>query len=424
VIPAANKNHRRAVRRYPSGMESEAMMFFGEFRIQPADPLLSIMGRFAADPRSRKMDLGVGVYRDDSGRTPVLAAVKDAERRLLQEQQSKSYLGSEGDPVFVKLMADRVFGAGASAEDGRLAGLQTPGGTGALLVAAELLAMNGAGRKVWLGTPTWPNHVPILAAAGLEIVTYELYEVATRRFRPDRLFEAIERAQPGDVIVLHGCCHNPTGADLDLDGWRHIADRMAERGLIPLIDLAYQGLGMGWDEDAAGTRLMLAGLPGALVAYSCDKNFGLYRDRVGALFVQGPSVAETQALWSTAVAIARRSWSMPPDHGAAVVRLILEDPALTLSWQTELSEMRARIARVRAGLAAYGKVAGIDLSGLAHEHGMFAMLPIGADAVERLREEAGIYMASSGRINLAGLQVDALPAFVAGLRAATEMALA
>lgn len=382
---------------------------------QPADSLLSLIRLFQEDPRADKIDLGVGVYRDALGNTPVFRAVKAAERVLMEEQPSKAYLGPEGDTGFLEMLRPLVLGDAVAAN--RVVALQTPGGTGALRLAGELIARTGEGRRIWVGRPTWPVHDPIFRAARLTIVDYDYFDMATQAVRFDALKAAITRAKPGDSMLLHGCCHNPTGADLGADEWREIAALIAERGVLPLLDLAYQGLGEGFVEDAAGVRTVLAQVPEALIAYSCDKNFGLYRERTGALFAV-TNATGTDTLSGNLFALARGNWSMPPDHGAAVVRTILESPPLRESWAAELTEMRERIAAVRAMLAAAGQAGPVDLAPIGRQHGLFATLKLDPDTIARLRSEHAIYMAGSGRINIAGLTADNVGKFIAALAAA------
>ncbi|WP_083671982.1 amino acid aminotransferase [Sphingomonas montana] len=365
---------------------------------QPADALLAVIGMHRADPRLDKIDVGVGVYRDETGATPVMRSVKAAERRLLAEQDSKSYLGAEGDQRFTDLLASIALGS-ERADDPRVTGIQTPGGTGALRLAAELIARTGRSPTVWVGTPTWPNHAPIFQAAGLTVRTTPYFDVVSADIDFDAMIDGLAQAKDGDVVLLHGCCHNPTGTTLSADQWRILAPIMVTRGLIPLIDLAYQGLGQGLEEDAAGARSLLAAVPEALIAYSCDKNFALYRERVGALWVQSSSAAVAVPVRENLLALARSLWSMPPDHGAAVVRLILEDELLTNDWCLELSGMRRRINDLRLLLGAVHPA----LAPIAHQEGLFALLPITPDDAAALRTDHGIYLPNSGRINVAGL---------------------
>jgi aromatic-amino-acid transaminase len=365
---------------------------------QPPDALLAVIGMHRADPRSHKIDVGVGMYRDESGATPVMRAVKAAEERLLKHQHSKGYLGAEGDQRYTDLLARLALGT-KLAESDRLTGVQTPGGTGALRLAAELTARSGRAPTVWIGTPTWPNHVPIFRAAGLAVETHAYFDADRSGVDMDGCLAALSRARAGDIVVLHGCCHNPTGARLTAEQWTALADLIAARGLVPMIDLAYQGLGQGLDADAAGTRLLLNAVPEAMVAYSCDKNFALYRERVGALWIQAATPSAVMPVRDALLMLARWIWSMPPDHGAAVVRTILEDDDLSERWLTELSDMRARIAAIRASLGEAHPV----LAHIAQQEGLFALLPIDSTAVASLRDRQAIYMPDSGRINVAGL---------------------
>jgi aromatic-amino-acid transaminase len=376
---------------------------------QPADALLGLIALHRADPRPGKIDLGVGVFRDDSGRTPVMHSVKAAEARLIDTQDSKSYLGAEGDVAYTEALAAVVFGGHASHD--RLTGVQTPGGTGALRLGAELLARANRAARVWIGTPTWPNHGPIFAEAGLETRSHRFFDPITASIDFAAMIEDLAEARAGDVLLLHGCCHNPTGVSFSRDQWRALADLCAARGLIPFVDLAYQGLGDGLTDDAAATRMIFDALPTALLAYSCDKNFGLYRDRVGALWVQSSSAATAGSVRSNVLTLARSLWSMPPDHGAALVRIILEDETLRAQWEAELDVMRARINGLRQALAA----ADSRLSTIAAQRGMFAMLPLSTNAIAALREDHGIYMAPNGRINIAGLHSETVPTFVQAL---------
>ncbi len=377
---------------------------------QPADALLALIGLFRDDPRSTKLDLGVGVYRDETGATPIMVAVKAAERILLESRTTKSYLGPEGDLAYVDLLKPIAFGADPGP---RMTGVQTPGGTGALRLGAELIAMAKPGAKVLVGTPTWPNHAPILKATGLALVAHPFFDAATQTIDFAALKAAVGAAGPGDVVLLHGCCHNPAGADLSDAEWDELAALLAERGVTPFVDLAYQGLGRGLDEDAYGTRRLIATLPEVIVAYSCDKNFGLYRERVGAVYVLARDEAAAASVKSNLAMLARVNWSMPPDHGAAIVRTVLESAELTAIWREELDRMGARVRAVRAALAA----AEPRLAYLARQQGMFSTLPLAKAQIESLRVDHAVYMAGSGRINLAGLQVGDVPAFVTALAA-------
>ncbi len=379
---------------------------------QAPDALLALIKLHAADPRADTIDLGVGVYRTGQGDTPVFAAIKAAERKLVESQDSKAYLGPDGDMGFVHALMPYVFGDDGTM-GGRIQGMQTPGGTGAVRLAVALARAAGA-TKVHLGVPSWPNHAQILADLPLAMAPFD-HARADGTANLDAVLAAIGGAREGEAVVLHGCCHNPTGIDYTPEQWDAIADAFAASPALPILDLAYQGLGHGMDEDAYGVRKVLAGVDEALVAYSCDKNFGLYRDRVGAFYVMAADGSQLEAIMSNANALARANWSMPPDHGAAAVRLVLRDPELTAQWQDELDTMRERMREVRAQLAAAGQVGGVDLTPLAGQNGLFSMLPLSREQIAALREDNGIYMAGSGRINVAGLTEGNIDKFLGAL---------
>lgn len=381
---------------------------------QPADALLALIKLHADDPRSDKIDLGVGVYRTGQGDTPVFGAIKAAEARLVETQDSKAYLGPEGDMGFVRALMPYIFGADPT-RGGRIEGMQTPGGTGGVRLAVALAKKAGVTR-VWMGTPSWPNHAQIFADLDLELKPFA-HSTKNGRADMDALRVAIGLAQTGDAILLHGCCHNPTGIDYTPAEWDEIAGLIADKGILPLLDLAYQGLGEGMEADAYGVRRVLDAVPETIVAYSCDKNFGLYRDRVGAAYIMVADPAKLPAAISNAYALARANWSMPPDHGAAAVRIVLEDEALTATWQDELDTMRARMSQVRAKLAEAGQIGGIDMAAVGSQHGLFSVLPLSAAQIATLRADHGIYMAGSGRINIAGLTTANIDTFIAALRA-------
>lgn len=381
---------------------------------QPPDVVLSLIKLFREDPRPGKIDVGVGVYKDAQGRTPVFAAMKAAERRLLETQDTKAYLGPEGDFGYLERLTPIIFGTGAAASD--LFAVQTPGGTGALRLAAELAKAGRPDARIWLGTPSWPIHAPIFAEAGLEVATFPHFDPKTQAITFDETMAALGGAGAGDVVLLHGCCHNPSGANPTADQWRELAGLIVERGLVPLLDLAYQGLGDGLDEDAAGLRIVMEAVDNAMVAYSCDKNFGLYRERTGALFVRGRAHAEV--VRTNVLKIARCAWSMPPDHGAAAVRLILEDEALTALWREELETQRLRLQAMREALAD----ADPRFEPIRAQRGMFSMLALTPSQVEALRRDHGVYMTGNGRINIAGLTAETIAPFAEAY--ATVMAAA
>ncbi|MHA6769062.1 amino acid aminotransferase [Sphingobium ummariense] len=382
---------------------------FAGLEPQKPDALLALIAQYRADPRADKIDVGVGVYRTETGETPVMRAVKDAEAALLSGQDSKSYLGAEGDQRFAQLIWQLI--SGKEQLGAHCFGLQTPGGTGALRVGAELLARARPDARVWIGEPTWPNHAPIFREAGLQVRTHAYLDASGGHIDFDAVISALTEAASGDVLLLHGCCHNPTGTQFSGEQWMALSDLCNRRGLVPFIDLAYQGLGDGMDEDAQGARRMLAAVPDALLAYSCDKNFAVYRDRVGALFVQSGTEQSLELARGNALTIARSLWSMPPDHGAAVVRTILDDPALRTVWENELAGMRDRLQAVRQGLAAAHPL----LTSVATQRGLFSLLPLSVEAVAAVRRTHGIYMPADGRINLAGLNQANLGRFVPGV---------
>jgi aromatic-amino-acid transaminase len=380
---------------------------------QPADALLALIKLHNADPRADKIDLGVGVYRTGQGDTPVFAAVKEAERRLVAMQVSKAYLGPEGDMGFVTALMPYVFGKADPAMGGRIEGMQAPGGTGSLRLALAMVRKAQV-KRIWMGVPSWPNHAQICADLGLELKTFNH---ATPEGTADiaALRAAIAEADNGDAFLLHGCCHNPTGIDYTEAHWDEIAGLVALKNILPVLDLAYQGLGAGMEEDAYGVRRVIAAVPEALVAYSCDKNFGLYRDRTGALYVMMADGSQLAAVMSNAHALARANWSQPPDHGAAAARIVMEDEALTAQWLDELDTMRKRMRQVRALLAAASKTGGVDLAPIGRQNGLFSIIPFTPEQVQAMREKHGIYFAGSGRINVAGLTTANIEKFIAAV---------
>jgi len=383
--------------------------FFDALGDVQSDSLLALIAMANADPRPDKIDVGVGVYRDGAGNTPILRAVKAAEMRLWETQQSKSYIGGFGDKRYTELLRPIVLGR--HADDDRIAGLHTPGGCGALSLGFKLIATAHPGAKVLVGTPTWPNHVPVVQAAELNIAEYHYYDRLETRIRFDEMMAALNGANKGDVALLHGCCHNPTGADLDEDQWRDVVEVVSQRGLIPFVDIAYQGLGRGFGEDAAGLHLLLDACDEVVIAQSCDKNFGVYRDRVGSLFLKTARADQTKRAMGHVVQIAREMWSMPPDHGAAAVRIVLDDEELRADWHAEVGEMRDRVNRIRA------QIAGADprLAYIGGQFGMFSMLPVTVEQVRDLRERHAIYMADSGRFNVIGMADHAVDRFIAAV---------
>ena len=370
------------------------------------DPILGLMIAFKADNRLEKIDLGVGVYQDDRGRTPVMASVKEAEARLMEVETTKSYQGMAGDPDYNHRLLELLFGGEHSIlKSGRIKSIQAPGGSGALKVGAEVIRRARPESKLWIGVPTWPNHVPLLGGTGFEIKEYPYYDLESHRIDSNQMIEALKQVPAGDLVLLHGCCHNPTGADLTHDQWDLIADLALERGFIPFIDTAYQGLGDGIDEDAYGMRMMADRLPEVIVASSCSKNFGLYRERTGSITFITKTPQQADIVVSQAMSTARSIYSMPPAHGALLVSMVLGDPALNHQWRSELEEVRLRIKAMRGLLcdSLAGNPAGMDFGHIKHQKGMFSFMGITSSQLERLRDEFGIYIVSSTRINLAGV---------------------
>ncbi|GIX31568.1 MAG: aminotransferase [Porticoccaceae bacterium] len=379
---------------------------FEQLKPLPPDPILGLSAAFRADPRPRKIDLGVGVYRDEAGRTPVMRAVKEAERRLLEREESKAYIAQTGVAEFNEGMLRLVLGPSHPAlAAGRAAAVMTPGGTGALRLAAELIRTANPDATLWVGDPTWANHVPVMAGAGLRLATYPYYRQGAASVSFDEMMAALQRARSGDAVLLHGCCHNPCGADLDEEQWRAVAELAERKGLLPFVDLAYQGFGRGLEEDAFGVRLLAERLPEVVVATSCSKNFGLYRERTGAALVVAQSAAAAAAAASHLAQVARTLYSMPPAHGGLLAAMVLEDPALREDWEAELAAMRSRMNRLRAELAERLAARGAprDFSFIRRQYGMFSFLGLDAGQIARLREEFGIYVVGSSRINVAGL---------------------
>jgi aromatic-amino-acid transaminase len=388
----------------------------------PPDPLLGVLKAFLADLRPDKLDLGVGVYRDQNGVTPVFRAVKAAERRLAETQATKCYIGAEGDAGFTAAARRLLLGEALDkALGGRFAGFQTCGGVGALRAGAETVRMAGP-RVVHLGDPSWAAYPGVLDAARVDWRTYPYFEPRAQAVRFDALMEAVGKAQGGDVFLIQASCHNPTGADLLADQWTELAAAFVETGAVPFLDVAYQGFGWGLDKDAAGVREVLARVPEALVAYSCSKNLGLYRERTAALFLLAQTPEAAQTALSNARAAAISAWAMPPDHGAAVARMVMEDAELSADWRAELAEARARVGALRARLADAAAAAGLDLEAIRTQTGMFSTLDLDLTQVRRLRDEFGVYMTDAARINVAGLTEATMAPFVRALTSVSAAA--
>jgi len=382
----------------------------------PQDRILALIAMFRADPRATKIDLGVGVYRDATGLTPVMRAVKAAGRRLWEVETTKTYTGLAGEPAFNAAMVAVILGDGLAALAARAASVATPGGTGAIRQALELIRMARPGAKVWLSAPTWPNHPSILRHLGMPMATYRYLDVATSGVDFAGLLADLEGVAAGDAVLLHGCCHNPTGAELSDDQWDRVIALLQRKGAVPFVDLAYQGFGAGLEADAGATRKIAAAFPEVLIAASCSKNFGIYRERTGILIVlTGPD--RRAVVQDNLNFLNRQNYSFPPDHGARLVTMILEDAALTADWKAELEAVRQTMLELRRALAAaLRRATGSDRFDFVAQHrGMFSRLGLTEAQVARLREAHGIYMVGDSRINIAGLNARTVPVLAAAM---------
>lgn len=371
----------------------------------PADPILGLAAAARADDNPDKVDLTLGIYMNEQGVCPVFRAVTEAQAALTAEEVSKAYLPPEGVAGFNPGMQDLVLGASHPAlADRRVSSIQTPGGCGALRIGAEIIHAAAPGARVWVSDPTWPVHLPLLGSVGLSFETYRYYDPGSHGVNFDGMVEDLKQVRPGDVVLLHGCCHNPCGADLSLAQWQVIADMAEAQGFMPFVDIAYQGLGDGLEEDAAGLRLLAERLPEMIIAASCSKNMGLYRERTGATLFVGKSRDNADALVSQALVAARKVYSMPPAHGALIAARILGDADLGDAWRSELVEMCGRINGLRTTLREKLEAAsGRDFAFIENEKGMFSFLGLSAEQAIRLREEHSVYMLNSSRINVAGV---------------------
>lgn len=398
------------------------MSMFEHISRVPGDAILGLIDAFKNDPRSRKIDLGVGVYRDNEGNTPILSTVKAAERHLVEHETTKSYIGSHGAEEYGQQILSLVFGVDSDILAQHRASLtQSPGGTGALRLAADFLRVNLAGRRIWISDPTWPNHIGIFSAAGIEIQRYP-YVDDQNRFVFDQMLDALRQIPKGDVVLLHACCHNPTGYDLSHEQWQAVLEVLRERCLLPLIDMAYQGFGHGLDEDAYGVRLLSAHLDAMIVTFSCSKNFGIYNERTGALILVAGNQEEMENVRSQAALTARENYSNPPAHGASVVSHILSNDTLHQQWLSEVSEMRQRIRSLREQLVNALESHGLRerFTCILEQNGMFSYLGISPEQVDYLRDEYGIYMVRSGRASMAGLRTEQIDYMAAALADAVE----
>jgi aspartate/tyrosine/aromatic aminotransferase len=376
---------------------------FETLQSAPADAILGLITEHKNDPRPQKVDLGVGVFRTAEGETPVLDVVKIAEQRLVDTQDSKAYIGTAGDPSFNAAMQQLTFADACDAD--RLMTIQAPGGSGSLRVAASLILRARSDATVWVSEPTWANHIPLLGGAGLTLEPYPYYDTAKHVIRIEQMLDTLGKAPAGDLVLLHACCHNPSGLDPSEDEWRAITDVIVERELVPFVDMAYQGFANTLDADAFAVRHMAGRVPEMIVTGSCSKNFGLYRDRVGTLSILAADAVSRDTVYSQVNNVVRTIYSVPPDHGAVVVSLILNDPELKAAWRLELAGMRGRLKEMRVLLndALKDRVPDDDFSHLVRATGMFCFLGVTADQVARLKTDFGVYMVNSSRINIAGI---------------------
>jgi len=382
---------------------------FANLKAQPADKILALMAAFREDPRSDKIDLGVGVYKDATGNTPVMRAIKAAEHQLWQEQTTKAYVGLVGDPAYGDAMIKLILDDAVPRDN--IGAAATPGGTGAVRQAFEMIRMANPDARVFVSNPTWPNHTSILKYLGIETIAYRYFDDETRGVDFDGMIADLKTARKGDVVLLHGCCHNPTGANLNPVEWQAVIDVLNEVGAIPMIDIAYQGFGDGLEADAVAVRMVAAGVPECLVAASCSKNFGIYRERTGLLMAISQDASQRALNQSTLAFLNRQNYSFPPDHGARLVTMILNDDALRADWASELEDVRLSMLGLRESLAGeLQRLTGSDrFSFLAQHRGMFSRLGASPEQVERMRAEHGIYMIGDSRLNIAGLNATTVP---------------
>lgn len=382
---------------------------FESLRLLPADPILGLSIAYAKDTNPQKVDLGVGVYKNDAGVTPIMQAVIAAEQLRIQQENTKAYTPPAGYAGANEACAQLIYGEGHSAvESNRVRTIQTPGGCGALRVAAELIQRAKAGASLWVSTPTWANHVPLLGSAGLKLREYPYYNYETHSIDFDAMLSTLETIPRGDLVLLHACCHNPSGADLSREQWNRVADVCEANGLIPFVDMAYQGFGEGIEEDAYGLRLLANRLPEVIIATSFSKNFGLYRERAGALSIVFADEAQANAGNSQLLSVTRALYSMPPAHGAALIDIILHSKELTGVWSNELTTMRERISGLRVNLvqSLNSLQSQRDFSFIADERGMFSFLGLSVEQVHKLKNEYSIYMTDTSRISVAGLTAE------------------
>jgi len=378
---------------------------FDHLPILPPDSILGLAAACRADTNPNKVDLTIGIYMDEAGLCPVFDAVKQAQRALVDEEITKAYIPPQGDQAFLDGMTDLILGADLLASrKGAVAAVQTPGGCGAVRLGAEVLKASGAGGKVWVSDPTWPVHIPLIGSVGLELTQYRYYDPGTHGVNFQGMVDDLTGAQKGDIVLFHGCCHNPSGADLNAEQWQVVAQMAAEQGFTPIIDLAYQGFGDGLEQDVFGLRALVDNTPEVVIAASCSKNMGLYRERTGLAIFVGQDARAAQATGSQATAAARRIYSMPPAHGAIIAGRILSDAKLRQEWQAELTAMCRRINSLRVDFGDRLQAAtGRDFGFIAEEKGMFSFLGLSKEQALQLRSDKGLYMLDSSRINVASL---------------------
>jgi len=392
---------------------------FDHVNAVPPDPILGIIAAHAADPNPKKIDLGIGVYRDEQGDTPILECVKKAEQILDSTQTTKSYLGPPGVKGFNSAITELIFGKDSAVlSDDRVRTVQTPGGTGALRVGADLIKAVTPDATVWMSDPTWANHYAIFPAAGLKTEIYPYFDGEKSALRFNDMMDALRQRGPDDVVLFHACCHNPCGVSPNPEQWEAITDLAAERGFTPMIDMAYLGFERGIEEDALSVRLFAEKCPELILASSCSKNFAVYRERVGAISVMGKNSEKAANVLTVINSLTRQNYSMPPTHGTGIIDIILHDEELTELWLSEVTGMRNRINGLRKTLVEKIHTAGIekDFSFLERQSGMFSFLGLSVDQVTRLREEFSIYTVNSARVNIASFNDSNIDYFVGALR--------
>ncbi|WP_166417949.1 amino acid aminotransferase [Cochlodiniinecator piscidefendens] len=382
---------------------------FTNLKPQPADKILQLIQMYREDPRDTKIDLGVGVYKDATGNTPVMRAVKSAEQKIWEDQTSKAYTGLAGDPAFGDAMVSLVLGNAVDRD--AVAAVATPGGTGAIRQALELIKMSNPDATVWISNPTWPNHPSIIKYLGMKMGEYRYFDSETRGVDFDGMIEDLSNIPAGDVVLLHGCCHNPTGANLTLAQWAEVIAVLQETNAIPFVDIAYQGFGDGLEEDAAAVRMIASEMPETIIAASCSKNFGIYRERTGVLMAVSQDKALRDLTQANLAFLNRQNYSFPPDHGARIVSTVMGDDALAAEWKAELEEVRLNMLALREQLASeLQRLSGSDRFAFIGQHrGMFSRLGATPEQVEMLRKDHGIYMVGDSRLNIAGLNAETIP---------------